>query len=163
MNRGDIMIISNLTNKNLINLNLDVKDRKEAILKLASMMEQDGKLISKEAFVMDVIRREKESSTGFGKGFAFPHGKSYAVKEPCFAIGRSEKGIKWESFDKKPVHFVILLAVPSEERGTSHLEMLSQISRKLIDDEYKLRLLEAKSEEDIISILASPVNEICED
>ncbi|MDV3426330.1 MAG: fructose PTS transporter subunit IIA [Bacillota bacterium] len=156
------MIISDLTNKNLINLNLDAKDSKEAILKLAGMMEQDGKLISKEAFIMDVIRREKESSTGFGKGFAIPHGKSYGVKEPCFAIGRSEKGIRWESFDKKPVNFVILLAVPNEEAGTSHLEILSQISRKLVDEGYRQRLIEAKNEEDIINILTSPVNEICE-
>lgn len=151
------MIISNLTNKNLINLNLDAKDRREAILMLADMMEKDGKLVSKEAFIMDVIIREKESSTGIGRGFAFPHGKSYGVKEPCFAIGRSKKGIKWESFDKKPVNFVILLAVPNEEAGTSHLEILSQISRKLVHEEYRQQLLEAKSEEDIISIFAGSV------
>lgn len=152
------MIISNLTNKNLIDLEFNVKDTREAILKLADMLEKDGKLISKEAFIMDVLQREMESTTGFGKGFALPHGKSFAVKEPCFAIGRCEKGIKWETFDKKPVNFVVLLAVPNEEAGTSHLEILSQIAGKLTYEQYRSQLMDAKDEEEILSILTRSVN-----
>ena len=153
------MIISNLTNKHLIDLDFNAKDSKEAILKLADMLEKDGKLTSKEAFIMDVFQREMESSTAFGKGFALPHGKSFGVNEPCFAIGRSKKGVKWESFDKQPVNFIILLAVPIKEAGTSHLEILSQIAGKLTYDEYRSQLLDAKNEEEILSILTSSVNE----
>lgn len=150
------MNIKSLTNRNLINLDLNAKDSKEAIIKLSEMLEHEGKLISKEAFIMDVINREKESSTGFGKGFALPHGKSNTVKEACFAIGRSNKGIIWESFDKRPVNFVILLAMPNDESGTSHLDILSQIARKLINEEYRDQLMTAKDGEKILCILSSP-------
>jgi mannitol/fructose-specific phosphotransferase system IIA component (Ntr-type) len=108
---------------------------------------------------MDVIRREKESTTGFGHGFALPHGKSYGVKEPCFAVGRSIDGIKWESFDKKPVNFIILLAVPNQEAGTSHLEILSLISGKLVSEECRLKLINAGNEQEIINILTDQVKE----
>jgi fructose-specific phosphotransferase system IIA component len=149
------MDIEKLTNKNLINLEFDAKDSREAIIRLSDMLEHEGKLSSKELFIMDVINREKESSTGFGRGFALPHGKSQAVIEPCFAIGRSRRGVSWESFDKKPVNFIILLAVPDEESGTRHLDILSQISRKLISEEYRERLMAAKDREEILSMLSS--------
>lgn len=155
------MNIGNLTNKNLINLNLNAEDRKAAILELSDMLERDGKLNSKEVFIMDVIRREKESTTGFGHGFALPHGKSNGVKEPCFAIGRSKNGIRWESFDKKPVNFIILLAVPNQEAGASHLEILSGISEKLISEKYRLQLINAGNEQEIIRILSVQVKEAC--
>lgn len=147
------MSIYNLTNTNLINLDLQAKDKREAILILSEMLKKDDKLVSKEAFYMDVITREKESTTGFGNGFALPHGKSKCVKEPCFAIGKSRKGIEWKSMDGKLVNFIILLAVPSEEAGTTHLKILSEIAENLNHEGFMDKLMKADNKEEILNIL----------
>ena len=42
--------------------------------------------------------------------------------------------------DDKPVNFVLALAVPDTEAGTTHLKILSQIARFLMDDEFTMVL-----------------------
>ncbi|SHH66614.1 PTS sugar transporter subunit IIA [Clostridium grantii] len=153
------MEISNLINKNLINLEMNVDSREEAIKVLAEMMFNDGKLKSQDDYIVDVLEREKEGTTGFGMGFAIPHGKSDAVKETCFAAGRSAKGIEWNSLDGEPVNFVILIAVPKEEAGTTHLKILSQIASNLMEDDFRDNLLQAQLEEEVINILSREMEE----
>lgn len=153
------MEISNMVNKNLINLDMKVNSKEEAINVLADLMYKDDKLISKEDYILDVLEREKEDTTGFGMGFAIPHGKSEAVKDACFAVGRNVKGIEWNSLDGEPVNFVILIAVPKEEAGTTHLKILSQIASNLMEDDFKNSLQNAQQEEEVINILSKEMEE----
>ena len=45
----------------------------DAIRELASVLEDDGGVLDQKRFLADLIRREKQASTGIGKGVAVPH------------------------------------------------------------------------------------------
>lgn len=55
--------------------------------------------------------------------------------------------------DDKPVNFVLALAVPDTEAGTTHLKILSKIARFLMDDEFTMKLGSSKSEDEIYKYL----------
>ena len=108
----------------------------------------------KDAFLQDVLEREKISTTGIGNGIAIPHGKSASVIETTVAIGRLTEETEWESVDDKPVKLVVLLAVNDEDRTGNHVRLLSQMARKLASEESCKRLLNAESTEEIIRIFS---------
>lgn len=55
--------------------------------------------------------------------------------------------------DGKKINFVISLLIPEEEKGTTHLQLLSKVARLLMKEEVKNLLKEAKSELEIEAIL----------
>jgi PTS system nitrogen regulatory IIA component len=50
--------------------------------------------------------------TNLGRGFAFPHSRTDAVKEMIFSLGISRHGISDKTPDQKPVHVVCLFLTP---------------------------------------------------
>lgn len=98
------------------------------------------------------MEREEKGTTGVGKGVAIPHVKSDAVKKPAVAFGRSKIGIDYGSMDEKLSHLFFLITVP-EESHDKHLKLLAQLSRQLIHDDFRNNLLEAKNEDEVMSIL----------
>ncbi|MBY6274228.1 MAG: PTS fructose transporter subunit IIABC, partial [Bacillaceae bacterium] len=57
----------------------------------------------------------------------------------------------WESIDpNNEVKLVFLLAIPEAESGTTHLNLLSELSLRLMDDHYLNRLMKAKNAKEFI-------------
>ena len=95
--------------------------------------------------------REKIMSTGVGKGFAIPHGKTNAVNEVIAAFGKTTVDIDYEALDGEPVHLIFLL-VGRDDMVSKHIKLLSRISRMMNKDDFRQRLIDAKSESEIINI-----------
>lgn len=133
------MELKQLTSENLIALNLDAKDKLDAIKQLVDMLYKEKKITSKEEFLKAVLDREKLSPTGIEAGLAIPHGKSDFVKEASFAIATLKKPLTdWESIDESnKVDLVFLLAIPSAESGSTHIELLSELMTRISNDDYK--------------------------
>lgn len=146
------MNISEITNENMIQLNLSAKSKKDAIEELCDVLYTNGKLIDKKKFVKAVLKREKKVSTGIGMGIAVPHAKSRYAKEASFAFGRSTDGIDFKSIDGTPAHFIFLIAVP-EGADQEHLDILSGITMKLMHEEIRNSIYNAQSASDILKIL----------
>ncbi|SKC36387.1 PTS sugar transporter subunit IIA [Maledivibacter halophilus] len=146
------MKISNLTNENLINLQLKGKDKIEIIKELASLMEKENKLISSAQYLQDVYKREDEYSTAFERGIAIPHGKSHGVRESCIAIGKCNK-VKWSHEDNCPVEIVILMAVPKDKANDEHLAILSKLAEMLMEDEFIEELKKAATSNEVLNML----------
>lgn len=146
------MQISDITNKELINLNLKGTTKREIILELAKMLKEQDKIDSVDSFTKDVFQRENQCTTGFGKAIAIPHGKSDSVKEACIAIGKCSN-IDWESLDSKPVKVVILIAVPLEKASTDHLLIISQLAEKLMDDNFVNGLMNSNDKDELLKAL----------
>ncbi|MBP9518699.1 MAG: PTS sugar transporter subunit IIA [Fervidobacterium sp.] len=124
---------------------------KESVLdELIELLYNDGKLTDKDSFKKAVLKREEEFSTGIGMGIAIPHGKDSSVTEPCVTFGLSKKGVDFASMDNQPAYLFFLISVP-ESADNTHLDLLSFISRKLIHEEVRNKLLSAKSYEDVVS------------
>lgn len=143
-----------LINENLVVLNLDAKNKEEAILKLAELAQKEGKITSIDDYTKSVLDREKTYTTGVGNGIAIPHGKSKAVKEAMIVFGKAADGIEWNSLDGKPVNMIFLLGVPDENIDNIHLKVLSQLSRKLMNDDFVQMLKNAKTTEEVLEALS---------
>ena len=153
------MEITSLINEELIVLDLEASNQLEVIEHLASLLEKQERIESKSAFVQGVLDREAEFTTGFGNGIAIPHCKNPTVKKASIVIGRTIKGIDWNSLDGLEVSFVIMLAIPPSESGTTHLQILSTLSSKLIDPDFRSRLMNAKDKQEILMLLEECVTD----
>jgi fructose-specific phosphotransferase system IIA component len=145
--------IKALINEDLIELNLEATTQKEVISQLTSLLSSQGRIESESAFIQGVLERETEFSTGFGNGFAIPHCKSEKVKSASIVIGKTTNEIEWNSLDNRPVTFIIMLAIPATEGGTTHLKILSMLSGKLMDPEFREHLMKATQSEQILDLL----------
>jgi PTS system nitrogen regulatory IIA component len=146
------MNITELLSVNLIKMELNSKTKEDVIIEMATMLDENGKLLDKNKYIKAVTDREKEFSTGIGMGIAIPHGKSSGVKEAALVFGRSVDGIDYQSMDDELAHIFFLIAVP-EESSNEHLKILSQISRKLMHKELRDSLMNANTPEEIITLL----------
>lgn len=150
--------IKEVLNEKLIDLNLSVHNKREAIEAMVEQLYADGKVSDKEVFLNDVFEREKEGMTGIGNYIAIPHGKSDAVQITSIAVGRLKNEIEWESLDKKPVKMIILFAVRDEDKTDLHLKLLSEVAMALADDNTLVRLLETNDKQEIVHLLSQEMN-----
>jgi len=145
------MLKSMITNE-CINLNLLAKNKDAVIDELVDMLFKNGKLNDREDYKKEILKREKQSSTGLEEGIAIPHAKTAAVKVPTVAIGISKEGIDYDSLDNEPSKIFFMIAAP-ESATDSHIEVLSQLTTSLLEDEVREGILKATSKEEIIDIL----------
>lgn len=134
-----------------ISFDLQATDKQAAISELANTFVSEGVVINESVYLKTVMKREEESTTGIGFGVAIPHGKSAAVTEPSLAFGRSQAGIQYDSMDGKPVHLMFLIAVP-ETSNDEHLRILSKLSRKLMHEDVRQKLMTVTNIEEIYQI-----------
>jgi PTS system fructose-specific IIA component/PTS system nitrogen regulatory IIA component len=75
------------------------------------------------------------------------------VKETTVAFGRLTNYLDWQSLDGQEVGLVFLLAVPEECKGDQHLKIIASLSRKLIHQDFRETLQNAKTKEEIVNLL----------
>ena len=90
-------------------------------------------------------------STGVGKGFAIPHGKTNAVNEIIAAFGKTKRDVEYDALDGQPVHLVFLL-VGKDNLVSTHIKLLSRISRMMNKDEFRQKLIDANNNDEIYEI-----------
>lgn len=83
-----------------------------------------------------VLAREESSSTGLVNGLALPHAR-ITVKEPLILCALSQKGIEFDSMDRKPSHIIFLLITPLA-MPELQLQLLSDIAKPFDSDELAL-------------------------
>ncbi|MBM7557376.1 PTS sugar transporter subunit IIA [Halanaerobacter jeridensis] len=148
------MDVSELINHKLIDLSLTANNQLETIEALTDLLYQEDKITSKEEFKAGIIEREEEGTTGFGQKVAIPHCKSDSVKEVSMAVAKLKEGVDWNAVDEDKVKLVIMLAVPNQAANTKHIEILSTLSTKLMEDEFVEQLLAVKDKEKLIKLLS---------
>ena len=146
------MRIVDLLKKQSIDLNAAVADKTAAIGHLVDLMDAGGNLNDKALYKERVLAREAEGSTGIGEGIAIPHAKTEAVNEPGLASMIVRDGVDYESLDDEPAHLFFLIAAPAGGANV-HLEVLSRLSRMLMDDDFRDALLQAKTPEEYLSTI----------
>ena len=146
------MRIVDLLKKESIDLNAVVTTKAAAIDHLVDLMEKGGNLKDKEGYKQRVLAREEEGSTGIGEGIAIPHAKTDAVTAPGLASMIVRDGVDYESLDDEPAHLFFLIAAPGTGANV-HLEVLSRLSRMLMDDDFRENLLKAQTPEEYLAII----------
>ncbi|HCJ4875396.1 fructose-specific PTS transporter subunit EIIC [Vibrio parahaemolyticus] len=146
------MDITNLIELETICLDLKAQTKDEALKELVEMLEAAGKLNSQSQFLADIWKREEIGNTGFDDGIAIPHAKSDAVAKPAVAVGISRNGIDYGAEDGELSDVFFMLASPDGD-DHHHIEVLAQISTKIIEDGFVEKLKLAQSREEALEML----------
>lgn len=154
--KADKMLID-VINENLIELDVDVKDWKEAIRAGGALLVKQN--IVKESYVEAMI----DSAIKVGpyivleKGIALPHA---TPQDDTNCIGVSiitlKHPIEFGNDENDPVNLVICLASVD---ATSHMQVLSDIAKIFDGDNYYKQMINAKDKSDIMNIVTYLSNE----
>jgi len=145
------MKITKLLDKNLIDLDLDINNKEEILKEMAGLLKKEDKVKSKDKFLAKIIEREREGSTGFGRGIAVPHGKSETVNELSLAIGRSKDGVEYQSMDGKKVQLIFMVA-DFQGYSPEYLKLVSTLVKWLREDDFRENLIAAEDKSEFIEL-----------
>ena len=133
---------------------------REAVLQaIARKAEQLGITDDSAAVYKAFLAREDLGETGMTDGFAVPHAKDDAIKEPAIVVFKNQQPLEWPSFDEKPVDIAIALLVPEHQAGTTHIKLLSKTAVMLMKPDFR----KAIRESDDSQTIADAINEGIED
>ena len=135
----------------LIFLDVDARDKQEAIQKTIDMMQANGAISGGDKFYQAVMEREALGSTAIGKGLALPHARTQYVDEITIALTRLKTGIEFDATDGEPVELIFLLGTPIKVVG-EYLSVLAKLSKIVKDEKTRKKILKAKSAVEIKNI-----------
>lgn len=130
-----------------------VLSKEEAIKKLADKLEEAEFLTSCNEFLESVYLREEIAPTTVGYGIGLPHGKGSCVKESVVAFMRVKNPILWNIQDDEKVKIVFMLAVSEEEGKGTHNDILVELSKKILDSNFRNRIENSSSIEEIVKLI----------
>lgn len=144
--------ITNLIQEGLINLSLAARSRDQALAEMVNMLGARNISPNPQVLLNILKIREKEMTTGLGRGIAIPHVITGEVVEPVILIGRSQEGINFFAVDSKPVHMIFIILAPETHRNR-YLEILSSLAGLLKHKKVLKNLLSAETPAEAISML----------
>lgn len=146
------MKITDLLKRESIELLGTPESKAQAIDQMVALMAKGGNVCDLQRYKEGVLKREEEGTTGIGEGIAIPHAKTDAVSAPGLAAMLVPQGVEYDALDGQPVHMIFLIAAPNTEDNV-HLEVLSRLSMLLMDDQFRLDLLDAKNVEEFLKCI----------
>jgi PTS system nitrogen regulatory IIA component len=129
-------------------VDLQAHTKKEVLRELAAGLAPTVEGMSEADLLNVLLEREKLGTTAMGDGIAIPHARIEALDRLIASFGRSRAGVDFDSIDGKPTHLFFLLVAPGRE-GSAHLLTLARLSRFLTSPDFRNRLLEVDSTDDL--------------
>jgi PTS system nitrogen regulatory IIA component len=134
--------------KEAVVLDLVSTEKGETLREMSDALAAAEPSLKADRLLEVLVAREELQSTGIGEGVAIPHGKMPGLDRLMASFARSRKGIDFDSIDGEATQLFFLLVVP-EHSGGQHLKALARISRFFRDAEFRKKLADATSTEDI--------------
>lgn len=151
------MNLNEMTSPKLLSVKQNFTSRDEILQQMAKKLKENHCISDEKVFIESVIERENHGPTGMENGLAIPHGKSSAVLKAGFAVMTLSKPLSanlWPSIDpSNQVEVIFLLAIPENKAGTTHLKLLSELSKYLMDTNFVNQLKEATDSEQLYEII----------
>lgn len=114
-------------NKDAVLISARVADKTQALERASRQLSLCYGL-DYDVVLAQILARESEGSTGFGRGVAIPHGKIPNLRYPVAAILRIDEPVDFDAVDLQPVDIIFAMLSP-EAAGAMHLQALAYISR----------------------------------
>lgn len=131
-------------------------DNKNAVLKelAAHLVRCDEHLEEQDVgrVVEVLLDRERLASTGISDGVAIPHGKLSGLPGIAACLGVKREGLDFSAIDNQPSRIFVVLLAPENSAGM-HLKALARISRLFKDAEFRNSVLNAKSSDELYSVI----------
>lgn len=132
---------------------LKSRTKTEALLELIDLIKNSGEISDIDDLKKEIFFREQLMSTGIGQGIGIPHVRFEGVQHPIILTGVSPEGIDdYGSMDKKPVHLVFMFIV-GKDRHKEYLRLLSLVSSKVKDEDFRRRLINSADRSEIVRLL----------
>jgi mannitol/fructose-specific phosphotransferase system IIA component (Ntr-type) len=132
---------------------LEHTDKYEAIHELIRELTVFHAVRNAELFEHEVVKRECDQCTGFGRGVAVAHAWYDGIDKVIIGLGISREGIDYGSFDGEPVNLLFLIASP-ERMQNDYLTSLSALVKLLRQSAFRQRLISASTEKDAFAFLS---------
>lgn len=145
------MKLSELLSASTIIHQIQSTEKTDVINEMIDLFKDDPRVKDIEKVRETVLAREKIMSTGVGKNFAIPHGKTVATTDILCAFARSSTPLEYDALDQQPVHLLFLI-VGQDNLVSLHIKLLSRISRMMTKDDFREKLMNAATKEEILAI-----------
>lgn len=139
---GRPLKIADFVRPDLVISDLLGRSKPEVLAELARHLAERQPEINGDVLYKVLMDREHLASTAIGEEVAIPHGKLEVVTRLLACVGRSRKGVDFDSVDGRPTHIFFVLVAPENSTGI-HLKALARISRLFKDAELRARLISA--------------------
>ena len=139
-----------LTAQRIVSLRSRAKEG--AIRELAHALAGTARGLDPEEVVRSIREREKIVSSWIGPGIAIPHARLSDWDGIAIAVGRSRRGISYDSSDGNPVNLLILI-VSDEKDPDTHILILAEIARTLRDLALRQLIMTARTGEEVYRLL----------
>lgn len=149
--------MSELLEKQCMIMDLDEQDKEAILALMADRLSEAGRVTDLNDFLQNVRNREAVEPTAIGDEIGMPHGRTDSVAIPSICFTRLKKPVLWNPETKEEASLIIMIAVPANE-SASHLQIISQLARNLMHDDFKELLKTGDQEaiyEKINNILAN--------
>ncbi len=133
-------------------VDMKARTKKEALRELSEVLAGSVKGLDGAGLLDMLLEREKLGTTAMGDGIAIPHARIEALDRLLASFGRSRQGVDFDSVDGKPTNLFFLLVAPGRE-GSAHLLTLARLSRLLSSPEFRSKLLDVESSDDLFRVL----------
>lgn len=139
----------------LIFLDETLSDKSEIIKFIAKKAKSIGYITDEQVFYESVMKREEEIPTAIGYDIAIPHGKTDVIVQPFIAFFRTKEKFTWtEGFDDE-VQLIFQIGVPETGNEKLHLKFISEVSKKLLDEEFREKLKSITEHHKVFELLNS--------
>ncbi len=132
--------------------------REEAIKDLVDNLLLQGRIHDPIDVEEAIWTREKQSSTSVGYGIAIPHCRSRQVLANSISFMRLTKPIAWDETSEDAVRFVFLLTIHDSDADQSHMTILSQLARRIMQDEFREGLERCETPTAVVDHIRDHIN-----
>jgi len=126
--------------------------RDQALDQLVDAVASTGGISDVESLRTAIREREDSMSTGIGGGVAIPHVRIKSVTRPVIGVGISKKGVDFRAADNKPVHVIVLFAMPPDSNKL-YLGLLAQVMVALKAPNFLERLIACGKPQEVVAVL----------
>jgi PTS system nitrogen regulatory IIA component len=154
------MNISEILNRDTIEVNLNLKNKKQVIAEIAVLACRHPVLknISSGEVERLLLEREELASTGLGSGVAVPHCRIKGIESFAVGIATTVKGVDFNAIDNERVNIFPFVIGP-EDNPKEHLKVLSGMARLLRNPETRKRIRDTATSEELYNFLESLLEE----
>jgi len=143
------MQISSLLKPEQIKLQLQSKNRAEAINEVAQLLAPNPNVLNYQGFYDELLARERLESTCLGNEIAFPHARTDHLKGMVMAVGRSVDGILFEN-SGETIRLIFVIGTP-KRMATDYLSVVGGLARMLKEASLREELMNVAKPEDFIA------------
>lgn len=136
-------------------VDLEATKKEDVLNELIRLLATSPNVTDPEELRKKIYDRERTVSTGVGAGMAIPHVKIPSIRDFVAAIGRSRRGVPFDSLDGNPTHIVVMIGC-NNTQSADFLKILARLVTRLKDESIKRRIMEAQTSEDIRQAFIEP-------